>query len=145
MNLRLLLSLAVTLTAQLTFADQPQNAYSYQTKLSYATGGKVAACPNIQKILITDTGTSGNILLQVAGAKNFTYLSANGESSSCMSDILCETTIDYRSQTNPIQAWITRNNDGNYPTSNLPGFSRLSLDLSDTLQSNSTYCYYDLK
>ncbi len=61
----------------------------------------------------------------------------------CISDMVCETSDEF-SLSDAGYAAVRRNNDGNYPTTDLPGHNSLTLT-GKTLANRMVTCYYDLK
>ncbi|MCC2679781.1 MAG: hypothetical protein K0R29_2357, partial [Pseudobdellovibrio sp.] len=67
-----------------------------------------------------------------------------GESRTCYSDMVCPTQVSFGTDRHYSKIVLTRNNDGNYPTTNLEGFSDVTVDLSETPRFGSYYCRYEL-
>jgi len=100
-------------------------------------------CPTLSDLLVRDSGDDSEVRVRVSGS-SFLTLKTTGESLSCMSDVVCPTSVSFGNEKHYSKIVLTRNNDGNYPTTNLDGFSDLTLDLSETPRFGSYYCRYDL-
>jgi hypothetical protein len=115
--------------------------YVYSAKLG--NNDKLAAnCPSLSQIVVRDSGSDSAISVRIDGVKQ--VMKTTGESKSCLSDIVCPTSVSFGTDKHYSKIVLTRNNDGNYPTTNLEGFSDLTLDLSETPRFGSYYCYYAL-
>jgi hypothetical protein len=115
--------------------------YRYSAKL--VNSDKLATnCPSLSNILVRDNGDESAISVRINGVTQ--VMNSTGESRTCFSDIVCPTSVSFGTKKHYSKVVLTRNNDGNYPTSNLEGFSDLTLDLSETPRFGSYYCRYDL-
>jgi len=100
-------------------------------------------CPSLTAVHVSDDEKNTYISLVLDGQTSM-ILRTTGESRSCISDMICPTSVSFGNDKHYSKIVLTRNNDGNYPTTNLDGFSDLTYDLSETPRFGSYYCRYDL-
>ena len=99
-------------------------------------------CPELKNLQVRDAGDMSMIMVQMNGAG--VTMKTTGESRTCYSDVLCPTFVSFGTDRHYSKIVLTRNNDGNYPTTNLEGFSDVTVDLSETPRFGSYYCRYEL-
>jgi hypothetical protein len=103
----------------------------------------VKLCPELKTALIMmDDDQSKSLGIQlVIGHSAVTNFPSTGSTQTCMSDIVCPTTDDYAlSETASLMA--TRKNNGDYPTTDLPGHTDVMVYAS--VGSKNLACYYGL-
>lgn len=121
--------------------------YFYQPQLVNADS-RGESCPQISQISVKDDLSKGLVNLALKSSeKNFNLVTdKNYESSHCISDMVCPTSVIFNELENMLIT-LERNNDGNYPTTNEPGFSTLQIGLYKVVNKTLTwtaFCYYQL-
>jgi hypothetical protein len=105
----------------------------------------LAFCPKIDALTVQQDEQLNGVALTMTQQRGILQTTATGSSHGCMSDILCPTDDNFDFLTLPGSASLTRNNDGNYPTTDLPGYSSLSISLKERATTiGHVYCYYNL-
>ena len=139
--MRALLLLFVSVTS---FAATQEFRYSV---VKLQNNDKLSSnCPAINMLVVRDEGPGyddGSTVTLKMPSNNLT-LKTTGEGSTCYSDIVCPTFVSFGNEKHSSKVVLSRNNDGNYPTTDLPGFADLTLDLSETPRFGSYYCRYEL-
>lgn len=138
-----MLRIIITITTLLSitaFAKEKDTRY-IQPKLTN-NDDLAFNCPELKNLQVYDKGDASFINIQINSIG--TSLKTTGESKTCYSDMLCPTFVSFGTEKHYSKIVLTRNNDGNYPTTNLEGFSDLTFDLSETPRFGSYYCRYDL-
>jgi hypothetical protein len=100
-------------------------------------------CPQIRSAQIeVKDGSLDATSLVLTTASDSIALKSDGSSQQCYSDIVCPTSDDFSSQ--DLLVMIERKNDGEYPTTDLPGHTHMSV-LIQKQAGESLACYYELK
>lgn len=133
-----LLSIAAKAETANYKASAPRLAMAPNSKAS-----DIKMCPVLDGIVIkTKTGSlEAKSILLISGRSRISA-SSDGAYRTCYSDIVCPTNDDFMLDKNTV-ASAERNNDGEYPTTDLAGHSRLMIYGPSLVHRNVT-CYYDL-
>lgn len=108
----------------------------------------VKSCPKILSLSVTsaDPGAalvSATVMTDEQGLPMPIKAKADGSSTSCVSDIVCPTQDSFKVD-NETSFTLVRNNDGQYPTHDLPGYS--VLEIRGIFAPGRTFsCYYSVK
>ncbi len=107
--------------------------------------GDVALCPRYNSLeVVQGADLKGEgLLFDYQG--DIVATKPAGSSRTCFSDVVCPADDNFDFVNGNGYASITRNNDSNYPTTDLPGYSELSIHISAAAKKGSVDCYYGLK
>lgn len=135
--------IGLLLLTQTSFAAN----YYYQPQLTSADS-RGETCPQISEIAVQDDLAKGLVHLSLkSNEKSFNVTTdKNYEASHCISDMVCPTSVIFNQLENKLIS-LERNNDGNYPTTNEPGFSTLQIGMYNVVGKTLTwtaFCYYRL-
>ncbi len=133
------------------------NAFAAPTTLNYDIGAPtvvttqygvkasdVQFCPALDAMTIQQDEQLNGLALTFTQQRGLLQTKATGMNRGCMSDILCPADDNFEFLTIPGSASVTRNNDGNYPTTDLPGYSDLSVYLEAPTKTGHVACYYSI-
>ncbi len=133
----------VTLFSISSFASTlPANVIRYPQVKLLNNDDFAFNCPELKELQVRDAGDLSMITVQMNG--EVVVMKTTGENRVCYSDVVCPTQVSFGTDRHYSKIVLTRNNDGNYPTTNLEGFSDVTVDLSETPRFGSYYCRYDL-
>ena len=131
-----------------TFSSHVFSAeFTYQPQLVRADN-RGEKCPDLSKITIQDDLNNASVTLTLESEEKSLNVTTNKsyESTHCLSDMVCPTSVVFNQLDNSLIS-IERNNDGNYPTTNEPGFSTLEVGLYKIENNNlkwTAFCFYTL-
>jgi hypothetical protein len=140
--LKFVISLVALFAVSSNASTLPLKLYQYPVVRLLNNDDLASNCPELKNLQVGDAGNLSKIMVQMNGS-NVT-LKTTGESRTCYSDMVCPTQVSFGTDRHYSKIVLTRNNDGNYPTTNLEGFSDVTVDLSETPRFGSYYCRYEL-
>jgi hypothetical protein len=106
----------------------------------------VQFCPTPESLVVAQDENLNGLSLTLSQQSEIIGTAASGSSHQCISDMVCLTEDHFDLVNGNGYVSLTRNNDGNYPTTNLPGYSSLSISLTSApAQKGRVDCYYDIK
>lgn len=129
------MSRALTLVAGLVLAGSQafasNSVYSYSQTVLVGQSKVGFICPQV--INVTALNEAGSLdgqsaTLSLSTGERTTYV-YQGSTRSCISDMICLTENHYQAKGVMNEVSLRRNNDGAYPTTDLPGYSALTITL----------------
>lgn len=121
-----------------------QSVFTYHRPFVIEQSNAGLICPQLQTILAVDepvTGRGRSVSISDVDGKIAVY---NYESTTekCREDIICETLNHYSETNQRSKIAMTLNNDGSYPTTNLPGYKLLKLSWVSQKTGSPKFCVY---
>ncbi len=136
--LGLLLSNAAIAASANYKASAPRISMGVKSKAS-----DVKMCPVLDLVtIVTKTGSLEAKSIVLASGKSQVVAKSSGATLTCHSDIVCPTEDNFMLDKNTM-ASAERNNNGDYPTTDIAGHNHLSID-GPSLIGRDVYCNYDL-
>jgi hypothetical protein len=103
----------------------------------------VQFCPTPESLSVKQGADLKGLSLVFSKQGDIIATTASGSYRTCMSDVVCPTDDTFDLVNGNGYASLTRNNDGDYPTTDLPGYSALSISLTNVAtQKGRVDCYY---
>ena len=135
------------------------NSYASSSTLEYRVGAPrvlqggfqvdpsdVRFCPTFESLVVTQNEKLQGLLLTFSEQGEVIGPKSSGSTKTCISDMVCPTEDHFDFVDRTGYASLTRNNDGDYPTKNLPGYSSLSVSLTNVAtRKGRVDCYYSIK
>ncbi len=124
-------------------AQAGQNVFTYRTVLvGQSKEGRF--CPQIVRTTAVNEvsslrGRAVHITDQAGFGDVFTY---EFTTRTCREDVVCISENHYRQKDSPVTLSMNVNNNGTYPTTDLPGYSSLKLSWVDQNTSTAKSCSY---
>ncbi len=144
------LALLVLLSSANAFAGSSQtfnytvSAPSVVTSQPGVEASDVRSCPNFSSVAIQQDTETLEGLSFVGYESDLIAASADGSSRTCYSDVVCPTEDHFRLVNGNGSVSVMRNNDGEYPTTDLSGYSSMAVYKSAGTKSGKVACYYTL-
>lgn len=106
----------------------------------------VQFCPTPESLVVAQDENLKGLSLTLSQQSEIIGTVASGSSHQCHSDIVCLTDDNFDLANGNGYVSLTRNNDGDYPTTDLPGYSSLSISLTNVAtQKGRVDCYYSIQ
>jgi|GEM_PF-5219581 len=102
----------------------------------------VAYCPKFDSLVVTQDKNLNGTSLVFDYQGDIVATKPTGPSTTCMSDVVCPTDDTFDFVNGNGYASLMRNNDGEYPTKDLPGYAGLSVLVDAPTATGKVACYY---
>lgn len=121
-----------------------QSVFTYQRPFVIEQSHAGLLCPQMKTITAVNEPISGRghsvQLMNMRG--NVSVFAYESTTEKCRQDIICETINHYAEINNRSKVAMTLQNDGSYPTTNLPGYKMLKLSWLSDKTSTPKFCVY---
>jgi len=122
-----------------------KNVFTYRTVLvEQSKSGRF--CPELVTATAVDQRNSsrGQAVHMVDARGHGAVYTYEKTSRACKEDIRCDSTNHYVKASSQVKVSMKLNNNGEYPTTDLPGYSSLKISWIDQQTSTAKFCVYML-